>query len=424
MVSAWLPEGTIVETVQDAPDAPTKFVVCEPSGPIRTASEWSNDGMRFVPVLARHNLLKHRAVRLAGEPLEYDSIEELFSEIEAYAEAYVSISPLFRKIAVAYVLLSWVYDAFNELPYLRFRGDYGSGKTRALIVFGSIAYKGFFASGASTVSPIFHTLDAFRGTLIFDEADFRFTDERAELVKILNNGNVKGFSVLRTQVTASKEFEPRAFNVYGPKIVAMRGSYEDRALESRFLTEEMSGQAMRADIPISLPEAQEEQARALRSRLLMYRLRERNRVKVDPSLADPSLEPRMNQVLLPLLSVAPTDEVRDAIGRYAAQVQEGVVSDRAGSMEGQVLTVVGALAVGDRTILPLQEIVTAFAERFGADYDRPITNRLIGGVLRNRLGLPLYKTNGVIAVSLTDRARVEALFARYGVRESERKTAA
>jgi hypothetical protein len=67
-----------------------------------------------------------------------------------------------------------VYDAFNEFPYLRFRGDYGTGKSRALIVVGSLCYKAYFASGASTVAPIFHTLDLFRGTLILDEADFRF----------------------------------------------------------------------------------------------------------------------------------------------------------------------------------------------------------------------------------------------------------
>ena len=78
----------------------------------------------------------------------------------------------FENVATHYVLLTWLYDAFNELPYLRLRGDYGSGKTRALLTIGSLCYKGFFASGASTVSPIFHTLDAFRGTLIFDEADF------------------------------------------------------------------------------------------------------------------------------------------------------------------------------------------------------------------------------------------------------------
>lgn len=302
---------------------------------------------------------------------------------------------------------------------------YGSGKTRALIVFGSIAYKGFFASGASTVSPIFHTLDTFRGTFVFDEADFRFTDEKSELVKILNNGNVRGFSVLRTQVTASKEFEPRAFAVYGPKIVGMRGSYEDRALESRFLTEEMSGHALRADIPLSLPEEQAVAAAVLRGKLLMYRLRHRHTSRIDPGLADPAFEPRMNQVLLPLLSVAPTEEAREAIRSYAAQMQQAVLSDRAGSTEGQLLSVIATcMKEGDRLSVPVQDIATRFIELFGGEYDRAITNRFLSGVLRNRLGFPLYKTNGVIAVWLRDRARVTALMNRYGVGDNEWKEAA
>jgi hypothetical protein len=150
-------------------------------------------------------------------------------------------------VATYYVILTWLYDAFNELPYLRFRGDYGIGKTRALLILGSLCYKGFFASGASTVSPIFHTLDAFRGTLIFDEADFRFSDEKAEIVKILNNGNVQGLPVLRTMMNRQREFNPQAFHVFGPKIVATRGSYDDKGLESRFLTQEMGSRKLRHD---------------------------------------------------------------------------------------------------------------------------------------------------------------------------------
>jgi hypothetical protein len=416
--------GAIVETIQEAPNSPTAFVISS-DGNFRITADWTREGTRYVPVSAAHNLLKHRAIKLPGAPQEYGTAIALLDEIERYATKYLALSPAFLKIAAAYTLLSWVYDAFNELPYLRFRGDYGSGKTRALIVFGSITYKGFFASGASTVSPIFHTLDAFKGTLIFDEADFRFTDEKAELVKILNNGNVKGFSVLRTQVTAAKEFEPRAFSVYGPKIIGMRGSYEDRALESRFLTEEMSGRTLRADIPISLPEEQETEAHILRSKLLMYRLKERSHVCIDPTLVDPTLEPRMNQILLPLLSIAPNEDARAAIRSYASLVQEGVVSDRAGSTEGQLLSVIAtAMAEGEKSVLPLNDIALAFVARFGTEYDRTITNRYLGGVLRNRLGLPLYKTNGVIAVALKDRSRLDALFVRYGVGENEWKIAA
>lgn len=424
VVSLDLPDGTLVEAVQRDADSETQLAVAH-GDRVEVCSQWERKGVRYVPVPAGHNLIKHRAVRLPGHPAEYESVERLATEIETYACRYLALSPDFLKIASTYILLSWVYDAFNELPYLRFRGDYGSGKSRALTVFGSILYKGFFASGASTVSPIFHTLDTFRGSLILDEADFRFTDEKAELVKILNNGNVKGFPVLRTQVTAAKEFEPRAFLVFGPKIVAMRGAYEDRALESRFLTEEMSGRRLPADIPINLPATQEEEAHRLRSKLLMYRIRERANVAIDPSLVEPTLEPRMNQILLPLLSVAPSPEARSSLLAYAAGVQDGVLSDRAGSIEGQLLSVIAEMTMtGLRSVLPLQEIVSAFSSRFGEDYERPLSARYVGGILRTRLGLPLYKTNGIIAVSLKDRARLDALLVRYGVGESEERKAA
>ena len=68
---------------------------------------------------------------------------------------------------------------------------------------GSLCYKPIFASGASTVSPLFRTLDLFRGTLVIDEGDFRFSDEKAEVIKILNNGNARGFPVPRTEVVGN-----------------------------------------------------------------------------------------------------------------------------------------------------------------------------------------------------------------------------
>jgi hypothetical protein len=403
IASAILSDGTMLEAIQEQPASNTRFSVAR-GNDVTFAADWTSDGIRYAPISSAHNLIKHKAIRLPGIPAEYVSAGALYAEIIEYACKYVSLTSQFLAIAASYTLLSWVYDAFNELPYLRFRGDYGSGKTRALTVFGSIAYKGFFASGASTVSPI------------FDEADFRFTDEKAELVKILNNGNVKGFPVLRTQVTASKEFEPRAFTVFGPKIVAMRGSYQDRALESRFLTGEMSGQSMGSDIPISLPVAQENEAHALRSKLLMYRLREREHVAIDPHLADPNLEPRMNQILLPLLSVAPSNEARQAILSYASQMQQAVVSDRNGSIEGQLLTVIAEIGKdAERLAIPLKQIVSAFTKQFGEEHDRPISSRFLGGILRNRLGLPMYKTNGTVAVSLQHRSRLTALLTRYGI---------
>jgi hypothetical protein len=62
-----------------------------------------------------------------------------------------------------------------------------------------------------------------------------------------------------------KEFNPRAFRVFGPKIIAMRGSYDDPALESRFLTEDMGLRTLRSDIPIAQPDSLKEEALSLRN---------------------------------------------------------------------------------------------------------------------------------------------------------------
>src|SRR2546425_944965 len=99
-----------------------------------------------------------------------------------FLHRYVDLNPVFERLASYYVLLTWIYDDFNEVPYLRVRGDAGSGKTRFLLTLGSLCYKPVFASGASTASPLFRILDICRGTLIIDESDFRFSDEKADIV--------------------------------------------------------------------------------------------------------------------------------------------------------------------------------------------------------------------------------------------------
>jgi hypothetical protein len=109
-------------------------------------------GETLIPIRPENNLLRHHAILLPERAEEFGTVAGLIHDIGTYIDRYVDLSDTFRNIAIAYVLFCHVYDAFNELPYLRFRGDFGSGKTRALQVIGAITYKPFFASGASTVS--------------------------------------------------------------------------------------------------------------------------------------------------------------------------------------------------------------------------------------------------------------------------------
>lgn len=50
-----------------------------------------------------------------------------------------------------------------------------------------------------------------------------------------------------------------------------------------------------------------------------------------------------------------------------------------------------------------------------------MTARFLGELLHSRLRLPLYTINGVIAISLRDRARLPLSLARYGLSDPGRK---
>jgi hypothetical protein len=418
-VSTCLPDGTITELVYDAEQRRTAFAVWRAgSWTIEHAVE-CNAGERLVPFSPNNNLIKNEVVLLPEEPRDFGSEHELLSDIQSFIHRYVDLRPAFEQIASHYILLTWLYDAFNEMPYLRLRGDWGSGKTRALMTLGSLCYKGFFASGASTVSPIFHILDAFGGTLILDEADFRFSDEKAEIVKILNNGNVRGVPVLRTMMNRQREFNPQAFQVFGPKIVASRGTYQDQGLESRFITEEMGTRKLRPEVPINLPRAFKEEARALRSKLLLYRFHRRWEVMLDESLADPALEPRLNQILLPLLSVVSDLKLRATLKEAAREAQSALVAERGLSIEGQVLEVLADLMrTAEGLGVPVGAVSAALAKRYGQEYERPVTDRWVGAIIRKRLNLRTYKSHGVYVIPAAQRLDIEQLCLRYGIEMS------
>ena len=420
-VSAVFDDGSILEMVYRPLEKRTGFVLWKDG-------EWSFEPSlsidpfrRLVPYSPNNNLIKNEVVLLPSEPEEYGSEESLLREIQSFIHRYVDVSPLFEKIASYYVLFSWVYDGFNELPYLRVRGDPGSGKTRFLLTIGSLCYKPIFASGASTVSPIFRILDSFHGTLIVDEGDFRFSDEKAEVVKILNNGNVKGFPVLRSEVSGKgREFNPRAYHVFGPKLVATRGFFDDKALESRFLTEEMGQYRLRHDVPINLSSSYKEEALHIRNKLLLFRFRNLNKRMPEESLVDRTIEPRLNQIFVPLLSIIEDSNAIEDLRELARRYNREMIADRGTEMEAQILEVVRDISDSPYPVrLTVKDIASWFADRHGSDYEKKVTSKWIGSVIRKKLNLKTQKTRDGYIIPSSELAKLERLYEKYGVTSNE-----
>lgn len=418
-----LADGTIGEMVYDGKE--TRFVVFK-EGTWRYAAQIpSESGETFCPYSARNNLVHTRMVLLPTEVVEYESERGLLEELQAFLHRYVDISPLFERLCVYYVLLTWVYDDFNELPYLRVIGDAGSGKTRFLLTVGSVCYKPIFASGASTVSPLFRVLDIFKGTLLIDEGDFPQSDEKAEVVKILNNGNAKGFPVLRSEPSGrGREYNPRAYHVYGPKLIATRSLFLDRALESRCLTEEMGQRRLRDDIPINLPEPFWEEASKLRNQLLCFRFRHLRQHRALPDLVDRSLEPRLNQVFVPLLSIISDSQTREDLKGVAREYHRQFISDKGMEVEGHLLEIIGERRRQGEG-LSIKEIAHLFAEKHGTEYEQKITPKWVGSLIRRRLHLRTERQrDGCYIIGPDEGDKIEQLLERYGLKDSPVQPAA
>lgn len=416
-ISRVLPDGTMIEILHDPDRAITSLAVRNPTGDISIEAQVDlPTGERLVPYAPTNNLLTSGCVLLPSGVGDFGGKAALLDEVRAFIHRYVDLSSLYEEIAAHYVLLSWVNDAFNELPYLRFRGDFGTGKSRALLAVGSISYKPFFASGASTVSPIFHILDSFEGTLILDEADLRFSDATADLSKILNNGNMKGLPVLRTMTNRHRELNPQAFKVFGPKIVGMRESFADDALESRFLTENTIRRALRPDISISLPDKMKSEALALRNSLLAWRFATRHSVGIDANRLIAGASHRANQIALPLLSLIDDGALRDRIADELVAEEARVFSERASPPDITVLAAITeAAAISQTSHIAIADIARRVSSKTLGNFENSISPKTVGSIVRTKLRLPTVKSNGVYVIPNTARPAIAALATRYGI---------
>lgn len=337
------------------------------------------------------------AVKLPSGVSEYGDTLTLLAEIEAHIYRYLDVSPNYLKFAAYYVLLSWLYDRFHTLPYLRALGDTGCGKSRFLDVIGGLCYKAISASGCVTPAPIYRMLRKWQGTLVLDEADMKNSDEYNEVVTILNCGFERGRPVIRA--TKDNPDKVQILPVYGPKVFATRRRFKDVALEARCLTEIMR-ETDRDDIPPVLGRKFFEEQQELRNKLLLFRLR--NYFKVDPeagaNLNLEGIEPRLRQISEAFTSLfANEPEVLDSYKQFIQAHQRELIEQRAATKTGQVVEALFELISNEVTLVTsvtgdsfINVTAKAIAEKVG------LTAQAVGQILKG-LGLEtkLAKIDGV-----------------------------
>jgi hypothetical protein len=375
-------EGRLVETVADT-QGRFHFLVQGQSAPVQSVM---TADIRVEPCHNLRRLWESGLLRFPSTVAPYGSTPQLMDEIKSFIRKFADLPHDWLSVIVLYVLMTWVYDRFTALPYLRFLGEPGTGKTRLLQICASICYKGMVASGNITGPALFRTIDLVRGTMAIDEADFKDSAEWSDLTKIINTGYKDGSPVIRCN---SNNFDPEPFRVYGPKIISTRRRFEDEAIETRCLTLETKERKVPPHIPLQLPITFDSDACQLRNQLLQWRFD--NYVHISAKEEGlRHLSPRAGEIGASLAAVAPDEESFRQLQAFLGRVDAGDREENPKSIVKQVLAEMQAVpSKTSTTVKDVAEAAGAHCEGMGLNYMSP---KKVGGILRS-LGYQPRKTN-------------------------------
>jgi hypothetical protein len=333
-------------------------------------------------------LVQKKLARFPSKPEKYGTTLQLLDEIGRFIRRYADVPQEWVEIISLYILMTWVYDRFTALPYLRLLGEPGTGKTRILKVAVSISYKGIAVSGNITGAALFRMIDLMQGTLAVDEADFKNSAEWSDITKIVNNGYTEGLPVIRCN---RDTFDPECFVVYSPKIISTRNRFEDAATESRCITLETEERTVSPRVPLQLPIEFEQEALALQNKLLQWRFDYFREVKANEDGLRESLSPRTAETGSSLRAIVPNDEWKQKLIRFLRNMDEARNEE---SEKGAVLRAVKFLVSNGWKSATVAEVTQrANSERGELGLDE-LTPRKVGGILRSLGHKPKHTKHG------------------------------
>lgn len=155
---------------------------------------------------------------------------EVLDEIRADFRRYV-VAPEERLDTLAlWTLGTFCYDAFSVFPKLFLSSpERRCGKTVTLEVLEANCCLALMSSSI-TASAVFRAVNAWRPTLLVDEAD-RLPKDNEELIGIINAGHRKRTAAVIRNVKVRDDFVPRRFSVWSPMALAAIGRMADTIMD-------------------------------------------------------------------------------------------------------------------------------------------------------------------------------------------------
>lgn len=418
------------------------------------------NGIRYEPYMDDN--IRYGTVMLPSELGPEKATNELLAQLEFFVRRYFLMDrPLDYKTAAMYALFTWVYDAFDALPFLRARGGPGSGKSELMLLIGRVCYRMMITSSLTSLAGFKGMAHLYEGTLMIDEVDSIPREMQEELRALLNGRAMAEQARIITMMQVMKPdgtttYKPTTTYVYGPTLMTMYGAFKDPATETRCISfdlfQKTVGELQKAGIEPGMVSPQMKvDAQILRNSLIRWRLKTwlpSLQVPEGVKLFNADVSPRINQIFRPLMILAymlRDDRMMADIKAIMVDNYQDELNRRAGSFEAMLLRAVIAvdedakwkqyvqsgklgthgavryclykdLAYVANEIMDAENMnENASAKKKDAD---AIKANTIGTVCRDAFRLPVARTNKGWVVVL-DKEKLEIGKLRFGLRDIE-----
>ena len=447
-------KGWVLDYIYDPEDGQSLLAWREPNGKIDCGYKVSIEGKKYAAMPPTETITKG-GIQLASKLGTKKETRELAVLIEMFMKrVFMLANPLFYKIISYYVLLTWVYDSFAAIPYLRATGEPGSGKSELMKRIGMLCYRTMSSSGASSTSSLFRMVERYKGTVLMDEMDLKDSGASADIVKFLTQGAMEDGPIYRTEkviVDGKEEFQETMFQTFCPKLIGMQGDFFDKAVGSRCITFPVQPretyELVDAGIALERNKMMKAEAVAIRNLLLRWRLENwQPQREINPEFYNLNITARLNQITVAILMIAEDDPVlRQEINKFMNEYHLYLIQDKAMSVEARIIEAMWKiykypdlhLAMVERNpdgreqikIGNIKNIANQIMKEMNMDDDDKeeddsklkkkkkdaISAQMVGHRLREKLQFEITNRSSKGFYVIWDEKRMSAISRRYGV---------
>ncbi|MFC1717375.1 hypothetical protein ACFL6S_27190 [Candidatus Poribacteria bacterium] len=178
-------------------------------------------------------------------------------------------------------------------------------------------------------------------------------------------------------------------------------------------------QCVRKDIPYNLDAGFDDWALQLRNKLLMFRFQNLRKVEQDMKAVVEGIEPRLNQIMIPLASIVEEADFRMELGELLRQYQSEILADRGTRWEAEVIEAI--LKLRDTKVthkFAMSEIADVVNENQDEGSEQ-ISARKVGSIVRRSLCLKVIKIRNRNGIEWEpNQAAIASLAERYGLKST------